>query len=123
MMIDIHNRLFSLYGPWRGDLSGRPFGFLFMWRPKDYPLKWYPKFIYSEKKSDWVPSKTEGTWRVDSPTRFCRMPCKWSFGFFFEVWREASKPGPYTIGCDKYGWWRARRVPVPRFKLSIGVPA
>lgn len=38
----MRNKHFALIGPRRCDLSGRPWGFLFIWKPRDNPSRFSP---------------------------------------------------------------------------------
>ena len=97
--------MISIMGPRRPDLSGRPIGFLIMWRPQEYPLKWQPEF--EAPGTDGLPVKYGGYWYPDAPSRFAPIRCSWSLGVCWYPWWEHS------------GW--APRLPCVKF--AIGHPA
>lgn len=70
----IENKWFIVQGPVRADLSGRPWGVLFIWKPGDFPMKWQPPF-------EAAGVTIEGRWVRQCPP-YAPRPRAREFGFF-----------------------------------------
>lgn len=73
----IETRWFSFQGPRRADLSGRPLGFRFIWKPRPGPMRWIPNF--RNPGPDGTPVECGGFWIEDGP-RFGPIPRVREFG-------------------------------------------
>jgi hypothetical protein len=97
----IINRHFRLHLGRRPDMSGLPYGFWFMWRPREYPLKWVPVdfdlwkgldprlaidlkneqlcFAERARRAGVVATTDSGYWREDCG-RFAPIKFSWKIG-------------------------------------------
>jgi hypothetical protein len=89
IMINIVNSWFAFQAPRRADLSGRPFGFLFIW----------------------LPHKDKG--------KFSPLRSGFRIGFYLDEYRKVDRPRRMeTINCGEDGWYEIRRIPMPRIRFG-----
>lgn len=129
--MNIVTRLFRCQVGRRADMSGLPYGFWFMWRPREPQLKWVPvdfdlwdgmkpsvahdlrieqaSFAERARREGKVATTDRGYWREDCG-RFEQIKFSWKIGLSIYV-REFPRRLPRCLGIDyerrdNFHFWR-----------------